>query len=199
MADWQNIQAGIRAPVYFCDPCSPSTTTHQRKHQRHAPQMAAQRNQPQHRPNPPLPHREPHQPHAQTTPPMARPTHPLPSTNERPPLELALLASMPRTRILTENQRGLVAPKTRHQRRTRPYNRHIAGRGRLDGNTHLGTRRRHHRSRPCRGDRTQPIAWPGRDLQILVTLQLAVAPGSLARIAACQLERKPSHCCRVYI
>ena len=53
--------------------------------------MAAQRNQPQHRPNPPLPHREPHQPHAQTTPPMARPTHPLPSTNERPPLELALL------------------------------------------------------------------------------------------------------------
>ena len=62
-----------------------------------------------------------------------------------------------------KNQPGLVAPKTRHQRRTRPYNRHIAYRGRLDGSTHLGTRRRHYRSRPCRGNRTQPysLAWEG--------------------------------------
>ena len=63
--------------------------THQRAHQRHAPPLAAQKHQPQHRPNTPLHHRRQPQPHATTTTQLAQPPRPLQSTNEQPPLELA--------------------------------------------------------------------------------------------------------------
>ena len=63
--------------------------THQRAHQRHAPPLAAQKHQPQHRPNTPLHHRGQPQPHATTTTQLAQPPPPLQSTNEHPPLELA--------------------------------------------------------------------------------------------------------------
>ena len=65
--------------------------THQRAHQRHAPPLTAQKHQPQHRPNTPLHHRGQPQPHATTTTQLAQPPPPLQSTNEHPPLELALV------------------------------------------------------------------------------------------------------------
>ena len=80
--------------------------------------------------------------------------HPSPSGRIR---RRMLLAPMPRTRIFTKIQRGLVVPKARHQRRTRPENRQPASRGGLDSDTHLGTRRRRHRSRPSRDYRMQHV------------------------------------------
>ena len=68
--------------------------THQRAHQRHAPPLAAQKHQPQHRPNTPLHHRGQPQPHATTTTQLAQPPRPLQSTKEHPPLELAVLTKV---------------------------------------------------------------------------------------------------------
>ncbi len=67
----------LRAPLALA-------SGHQRTHQRNAPPMVAQRNQPQHRPNTPHSHRRQPQPHATTTPPLEQPPRPVQS-----PLELA--------------------------------------------------------------------------------------------------------------
>ena len=94
MANWCSVEQQTGLSVYFCDPRSPGngppTST-----PRHAPPLAAQKHQPQHRPNPPLHHRRQPQPHATTTTQLAQPPRPLQSTNEHPPLELADTASPP--------------------------------------------------------------------------------------------------------
>ena len=97
--------------VYLRPPIT-LATGHQRAHQRHAPPLAAQKHQPQHRPNTPLHHRRQPQPHATTTTQLAQPPRPLQSTNEQPPLELAGFTSIRlRTNTRTHGRHNRVLPK----------------------------------------------------------------------------------------